>query len=363
VYLSTVVIEGFRCFGEEKDRLELSLDRGLTALVGENDAGKSAVIDALRFALGTTDQEWIRLDDTDISTTCKSSEIDVKLKFEDLDLTDKRALVEYLTFEGPSRIPVFYLNWSAREPGSSSTAGSQRRVECHSGKDGEGPLVPTEVRDMFRATYLRPLRDASHALLAGRGSRLSQVLHRADEVRNVGSNYDPTGTIDPKALNVLGIGDLANDLLAQQTGIVSTRTRIDQHLQNLALNKEQISSSIRVSGATASPEVRLRALLEKLDLLVNGPEQQGKLGLGSNNLLFIACELLLLSAQKEGCRLLLIEEPEAHLHPQRQLRVMKFLQEESKQKHIQVIVTTHSPNLASAIDLDNLVIVRKARAH
>jgi putative ATP-dependent endonuclease of OLD family len=65
MYLSSITIENFRCFGEGSKRLELSLSPGLTALVGENDSGKTAVIDALRFVLGTTDQEWYRLEDTD----------------------------------------------------------------------------------------------------------------------------------------------------------------------------------------------------------------------------------------------------------------------------------------------------------
>jgi len=65
MYLSSVTIENFRCFGEGPHRLELPLRRGLTALVGENEAGKTAVIDALRFVLGTTDQEWFRLEDSD----------------------------------------------------------------------------------------------------------------------------------------------------------------------------------------------------------------------------------------------------------------------------------------------------------
>jgi putative ATP-dependent endonuclease of OLD family len=60
--------------------------------------------------------------------------------------------------------------------------------------------------------------------------------------------------------------------------------------------------------------------------------------------------------------LLLIEEPEAHLHTQRQLRVMRSLQGQAQEQGIQIIVTTHSPNLASAIELDNMVMIRKGRA-
>ncbi len=69
-------------------------------------------------------------------------------------------------------------------------------------------------------------------------------------------------------------------------------------------------------------------------------------------------------------KLLLVEEIEAHLHPQRQLKIIKALQEESKQEEskreeskqkeskqgIQMILTTHSPNLASVVSVDCLNI-------
>jgi len=58
MHISHLLIENFRIFGEGKDRLELPLNSGLTALVGENDEGKSAIIDALRFVLGTKDQNY-----------------------------------------------------------------------------------------------------------------------------------------------------------------------------------------------------------------------------------------------------------------------------------------------------------------
>jgi putative ATP-dependent endonuclease of the OLD family len=336
--------------------------------------------------LGTSDQEWQRLDDVDFHRRVGSSgEIKITCKFEGLSSLDKRAFVEHLTYRDASATdPCFYLNWTAKNPGGMQK-GKYRRIEVGSGKNGDGPNLAPETRELLRATYLRPLRDAEDALSSGRGSRLSQVLQYTDSIKSSGVGYDPgvdMSSSDLKSLNVLGIGDLANALLAQQQGIVDTRNKIDAHLRDLSIRGNNLKSNIKVSGATASEEARLRQLLEKLDLVIGG---DGKPGLGSNNLLFMACELLLIGKDDEGSKLLLIEEPEVHLHAQRQLRVMKTLidacrgngpetygeqpdhknestEEEHKDSGFQVIVTTHSPNLASAIRLNDVVLIRNGRA-
>ena len=81
------------------------------------------------------------------------------------------------------------------------------------------------------------------------------------------------------------------------------------------------------------------------------------MGLGSQNLLSIAIELLNLKRRNwPGLRLGLIEELEAHIHPQRQLGIIENLQ---LQDNVQFILTTHSPNLASKVKLDNLIICEK----
>jgi putative ATP-dependent endonuclease of OLD family len=359
MYISRIIIENFRCFGEGDQGFELHLKQGLTALVGENDAGKTAVIDAIRYALGTRDQEWNRIEDSDFYDSNTSNQIKIVCRFDELNPDQTRAFAEYLTYDTTSGKPIMYVNWTAKDTGEVFKGRSFRRVEVHSGENGDGPTFAPEVRELLCATYLRPLRDAEQAMTSGRASRLSQILHHTPHVKSGGSNYSPTAPVNPKNLNVLGIGDFANALLEKQQGIVDTRENIDQHLDGLALHGERLKSSIKVSGATAPDNTRLRHLLEKLDLVLEGP---GKLGLGSNNLLFIACELLLLAQEEDINKLLLIEEPEAHLHSQRQLRVMKFMEEQARRGEVQVIVTTHSPNLASAVNLNSLVLIRDNQA-
>ena len=377
MFISDIRIDSFRLFGSGDNAFHLSLKPGLTALVGENDAGKTAVIDALRFVLGTRDQEATRLELTDFyhaPSGERAREISIRLTFSGLTKTDRSTFAEYLTYrDDHSPETVLVLTWVARRVESDGPARRFMPIELRTGEKADGPLLDAGARFLLQATYLRPLRDAERAMSAGRGSRLSQILQHTKEIRDHGEKFDPSANlpVDPSTLSVLGLGDYTSHLIENSHGVKGTRKKLNEdYLQHLSFSGDALNARVRI-GSNRDDSMRLRQLLEKLEVNLGDADiSEGAhcRGLGSNNLLFMACELLLLSTEVDGFPLLIIEEPEAHLHPQRQLRLMAFLQAQAEKKRvdeqqIQIIVTTHSPNLTSEVKLGNLVLLRDGRGY
>jgi putative ATP-dependent endonuclease of the OLD family len=94
-------------------------------------------------------------------------------------------------------------------------------------------------------------------------------------------------------------------------------------------------------------------------------------GLGYANLLYIATVIVeLAKARDADLTLFLVEEPEAHLHPQLQMLMLDFLllqANKSAQRapvagkpggRIQIVVTTHSPSLTAWVGPEHIVVVR-----
>ncbi len=377
MFISEIRIENFRAFGSAERAFVLPLNPGLTALIGENDAGKTAIIDAIRYVLGTRDQALIRVEENDFHQAPdgeRADQILIRLTFRGLTPDDRGAFAEFLTYEqldGAVQTALI-LTWVAKRRTTENASRRSAPPEWRTGAKGDGPLLDFSARSLLTATYLRPLRDAERAMSAGRGSRLSQILQHTNEIKDTGVAFDPTtaASVDPKTLSVLGLGDYANFLFSESEGIKATREKLNDHyLAPLSFANDLLQARIGVSGHT-DDVIRLRQLLEKLEVAlapIADAERTHTRGLGSNNLLFIACELLLLAAESDGFPLLLIEEPEAHLHPQRQLRLMSFLQTEAEKlrpdgQRIQIIVTTHSPNLASELPLENLALIEGGKA-
>jgi putative ATP-dependent endonuclease of OLD family len=375
MFLAQLTAQNFRQFGDGDAALDIAFKSGVTALVGRNDSGKSAVIDAIRYALLTRDQEFIRVQPEDFHldyTGKQATDILIRCKLSGLDDAEKSALAEYLSYEGGR---VFLLvNWTAKRLSESPGVRRWIDVSVRSGIDGAGPAFEASVRELLSSTYLRPLRDAEREMSPGRGSRLSQILANVPEIAQ-GAVFDETALPADAAavsrLSLLGLSDYLRHNVRKHKGVGNAETAINtQYLSSLSLTGDSLRGKIDITEG-GTDKTRLRQILERLELgLLEATtgSARGRYGLGSNNLLYMACELLLLGREPDGLPLLLIEEPEAHLHPQRQLRLMEFLtlaatgKVKDTERPVQVILSTHSPNLASKIPLPNMILLQGGRA-
>lgn len=358
MYLSSMELKNFRCFDDTSHSIRFN--PGLTVLVGENDSGKSAIMDAIRIVLGTTDLNWYRIKPSDFYQENISLEIQIICKFIDLTQNEQAAFLECLTYENinDAEIPCLYLHWrckyfSFKPPRPTSSFST--------GKNGDGPTPSAEARELLRITYLRALRDAYSDMQSGRHSRLSQIIQNISSLNNGKTTYEKG--MDLHELSLVGITNLSNDLLYKYSAF----KKINQNMTNILceqmlLKGDSVKTRLEVAGSDSNDTQKIMHLLEKLDLAIDKDESamKGKVGLGTSNIMSMACELLLHkeSEATEKSSFLIIEEPEAHIHAQRQLKLIQSLEQEANKKHQQIVITTHSPLLASVVNLNNIVIIK-----
>ena len=340
--LSHLELYNFRKFKsvDEKPGLSVSFHRGLNALIGENDSGKTAIIDAIKLVLLTQSSEYIRAVDEDFYTDSSGescNEFRIKLTLANFTPDEAKNFVEYLSFEKGDDgklqyfLRLYYRAWKEK---------SRVFSELRAGNGMDGITLNSKARELLKTVYLKPLRDAEHEMRSGRNSRISQILinHSVFMDKDENELVSIIREVNEKVEKFF-TDDKGNAILS------SIRETLAEFLDSGSPSDAKLTTA----------EMRLKAILETLSL--TAPEFRP--GLGELNLLFIASELLLLDQDTAGgLKLALIEELEAHLHPQAQLRLINYLQEEYQHAGVQIIVSTHSTILASKINLKNVVLVK-----
>ena len=176
MYLAELKIWNFRKFGqiETKDGispgLHLEFNQDVNLLVGENDSGKTAIIDAIKYVLQTRSYDTLRpsIDDFYVPNgcsreSCRAESFTIECKFKGFDDGEAKNFLEWLTITNEEYwLRVFLI---------ATRSGRTVSYDCKAGL-GEGAYLDANARDLLRITYLKPLRDAESELAPRKGSRI-----------------------------------------------------------------------------------------------------------------------------------------------------------------------------------------------
>src|SRR3989338_1321671 len=104
MYLSNLKIWNFRKFGRinedidlAKPNLNVDFNKGVNLLAGENDSGKSSIIDAIKLVLRTHSIEWVKIEDDDFYQD--SRRFRIECIFRDLKDNEAKNFVEWIGLE------------------------------------------------------------------------------------------------------------------------------------------------------------------------------------------------------------------------------------------------------------------------
>jgi putative ATP-dependent endonuclease of OLD family len=164
MYLKSLFLKNFRSCNDVKVKFQPTI----TLLVGENNSGKSNVIDALRLATTPLSMRRSRyFEETDISYG-RDEAIEITAEFDALTRVQAGHFITALDIETST---AWYTTRYLNDPANPRRAS----VEHLSGKVASPDPEPKK-RDEINHVYLAPLRDAQRELDSSAGNRLSLIM-------------------------------------------------------------------------------------------------------------------------------------------------------------------------------------------
>ena len=396
MFISKITIKNYRNFNNVGESIEFV--KGVNVLTGHNNAGKTNVVKALQLVFDRNNKTKLTIDDfnkeySDFSIP-PQIQIIVTLQGEK-DETENDKIVVYDWIENLDNEYTAKLTFCYELPGKIE----DYKTELDKCKNSEGVYdklkawktidkqflkkytskiyggdpknknrADTEMLDKFDFQFLDAIRDAERQMFYGNNTILKQVL-------TYFLDYDITQ------------GKEINKLEPQQQELLQHKeerfTKLSDCLFNFLKDRISKKNILKYSTETGADRagkpdfdtnISVDDLLFALRLVVKKegidvPIPISNNGLGYNNLLYIALVLSKMQIETQNSiygenakvfPILAIEEPEAHLHPSMQFKLLQFLNKNlSKTGNDgnvrQIFVTTHSTHITSAVELDSLI--------
>ncbi|CCK80744.1 ATP-dependent nuclease [Desulfobacula toluolica] len=214
----------------------------------------------------------------------------------------------------------------------------------------------------FDFQFLDAIRDVEKELFTGKNTLLKDVLkYFLDHKITIDTNLSEEQKQENKESKHEEFATKSSEVIMQ----LKQRINTDPILEYSKDVGASIGGEPDFEGSIDEVELfsTLRLIVEK-ETGIKLPATHN--GLGYNNLLFISVLLAKMQMSrsdyvsqddKKVFPMLIIEEPEAHLHPSMQFKFLKFLKENLKTKNEvrQIFITTHSTHITSAVELDEII--------